>query len=92
MKKNELAKYAGTRFYNLSSRMGGMFLDIHCLTVYQVTERGTCKYIAEVMGCVANKAQYEDLRILTDKCGYHAGRPTAKNLTVEFLERQRGIR
>ena len=75
MTKKELSAYAGKRFWNLSQRMGGKYKTIHCLTVYEITDRGTCKYIAEVLGCTANKRKY------------HIGRPCAENLTAEELER-----
>lgn len=88
MTKAELAKYAGIRFYNLSTRPGGMYATIHCLTLYEVTERGTCKYLCELIHCVANKAQYEHMRWYVGDCGYHYGRPTAENLTAEFLDKQ----
>ena len=89
MTKVELSKYAGTRFYNLSTRPGGQFRTIHCLTVYEVTENGTCKYSHEVLGCVANKAQWQLLKTMTEGVGYHIYRPTAENLTAEFLEANR---
>lgn len=85
MTKQELSKYAGTRFYNLSTRMGAKRGTIYCLTVYEVTERGTCRYISEVMGLIANKAQWEVMRNFTGN-HYHDGRPTAKTLTKEFLD------
>ena len=88
MTKKELANYAGIRFYNLSRRMGGQYRDINCLTVYEVTERGTCKYIYEAMSCVANKAQISYMKELTGSI-YHVGGPCADNLTVEFLEKNR---
>lgn len=86
MTKKELSAYAGKRFWNLSQRMGGKYKTIHCLTVYEITDRGTCKYIAEVLGCIANKRQYELLEDITDR-KYHIGRPCAENLTAEELER-----
>lgn len=86
MTKEELAKYAGLTFYNLSRRPGGKYRDINCLVEYRVTERGTCEYIREVLSCVANKKQYEMLNYVTNGV-YHVGRPTANTLTIEFLDK-----
>ena len=88
MTREELKAYAGTRFYNLSARMGGMFKTIYCLTEYEVTPVGTCRYRGEVMPCIANKYQYDILRDLTVGVGYHAGRPCAANLTHDFMRAQ----
>lgn len=85
MTKKELSAYAGKRFYNLSTRMGGEYRDIHCLTVYEITERGTCKYIGEILGCVANKAQYQTLEEITGG-HYHVGRPCAECLNKTQVE------
>lgn len=89
MTKKELAQYAGVQFYNLSTRMGGKFKTIYCLTVYEVTDKGTCKFVSEAMSCVANQSQWAWCRELTKGCGFHKYRPTAENLTAEFLERNR---
>ena len=85
MTKQELSKYAGTTFYNLSRRPGGKFRDIDCLTIYEITERGTCRYLGETMGCVANKAEKAIMERRTDGV-YHVGRPSAEVLTKEFVE------
>ncbi|MDY6862964.1 MAG: hypothetical protein SV062_08245 [Thermodesulfobacteriota bacterium] len=86
MEKKELKKYAGGEFYVLSTRMGGMFTTIHCLTLYKITERGTCRYQDEIMPCVANKAQYEILQTLT-KGNYFCGRPHAGVLTERKVKK-----
>ena len=86
MTKKELSAYAGKRSWNLSQRMGGRFTTIYCLTVYEITDHGTCKYITEVLGCIANKRQYDLLENITGG-KYHIGRPCAENLTPEELER-----
>lgn len=85
MTKQELSKYSGTTFYNLSKRMGGKFRDIDCLTVYVITRQGTCRYVCEIMGCVANKLQKSFMERWTDGV-YHVGRPSAKVLTKDFVE------
>ena len=84
MTKTELSKYDGGEFYALVSRMGGKFTDIYCLTRYAITSKGTCRYITEVINCVANKAQYQYMRTYTNG-NYAIGRPSAKNLTKEIL-------
>ena len=62
MTKEELAKYAGIKFYNLSTRMGGMYgKTLCCLTVYEVTKNGTCRYCEEIIHCIGNKASWEFL-------------------------------
>lgn len=86
MTKQQLAEYAGVRFYNLSSRPGGIGRDIHCLTVYEITENGTCKYLGEIVHCVANKKQWEYMYELTGGV-YHSGRPHADVLTVEIMDK-----
>ena len=87
MTKNELAKFAGTKFYNLSTRPGGKWKTIYCLTIYTVTASGTCKYQKEIDGCIANKKQYAALQTITGG-NYHTGRPSAATLTKDFLTRQ----
>ena len=91
MKKDELAKYAGVEFWNMSRRMGAVRGTIYCLTKYEVTERGTCRYLGEWMGCVANKYQYEEMEELTHGL-YHWGRPSAKTLSAKFLEKVKTAR
>jgi len=84
MTKTELAKYAGEQIYALCTRPGGKFTDIHCLTVYRITERGTLNHVCEVMGCVANKAQYSEIFKLTN--GYYVmGRPTAAKISKGII-------
>jgi len=85
MTKKELSKYAGERIFALCSRMGGKFKDIHCLTVYEITKRGTLHYCYEAMSCVANKGQYEDM--MTTTGGYYVeGRPTAEKISRHEIE------
>ncbi len=86
MTKAELSKYSGNTFYSLNSRMGGKFTDIHCLTVYSITDRGTCKYEGEIIRCVANKAQIAAMELHTNG-NYHEGRPSAKTLTIGSVEK-----
>ncbi len=89
MTKKELSIYAGVRFYNLSTRPGAKRGTIYCLTIYEVTKKGTCKYEGEVLSCVANKRQVEEMQRVT-KGIYHSGRPSAAVLTEEFLKRAAG--
>lgn len=85
MTKRELAAYAGTRFYNLSTRPGAKRGTLYCLTVYEVQPNGTCKYQYEtLLHCIANKRSYELLEQWTNGI-YHKGRPTAANITHEFM-------
>ena len=86
MTKEELKKYAGLKFYNLSQRSGGMWATIHYLVEYEVTERGTCRCGDAIFPIIANKAQYEMLETFTGGL-YHSGRPTAETLTEEFLDK-----
>lgn len=87
MTKKELKAYAGKVFYNLSTRPGSAKLgvEINCLTMYQITSKGTCHYVMEVLPLVANKAQYEAMNDLTDGC-FHIGRPSAKTLEKWFVD------
>lgn len=87
MTKQELAKYAGRRFSTLSTRMGGKFDTIYCATTYEITPRGTCKYVGEWMSCVANKWQRHWFREITGG-RYHFGRPYAEDFaSAEELEK-----
>lgn len=89
MTKKELSAYAGIRFYNLSTRPGAKRGTIYCLTVYEVTKNGTCRYEREVLSCVANKRQFAEMQRIT-KGIYHSGRPSAAVLTEEFLKKAAG--
>lgn len=89
MTKKELSAYAGIRFYNLSTRPGAKRGTIYCLTIYEVTKNGTCKYKGEVLSCVANKRQFAEMQKIT-KGIYHSGRPSAAVLTEEFLKKAAG--
>lgn len=85
MTKQELAKYAGNQIYVLATRMGGKFKTIYCITVYEITKRGTFKYKFEAMSCVANKEQTETAnRFYPNRFN---GRPSAEKMTVEEIER-----
>lgn len=84
MTKKELSAYAGKRFYNLSQRAGGVF--DYCLTVYEITPRGTCKYINKELGRVVNDRHWNKLEEITGG-KYHYGRPSAAVLTVRELEK-----
>lgn len=86
MTKEELKKYAGLKFYNLSQRSGGMYSTIYYLVEYEVTERGTCKCGNVIFPIVANKAQYAMLAAFTGGL-YHSGRPTAETLSADFLKK-----
>lgn len=79
MTKKELSKYAGRQVWALCTRMGGKFATIYCLTAYEITERGTLRYIGEHMSCVANKAQYAAMESFTGG-NYVVGRPTAARI------------
>ena len=84
MTKQELSKYAGRQVFARVARMGGKFKDIEALTVYEVTERGTLRYISEEIHCIANKAQIACLEDMTSG-KYINGRPTAGKITREFM-------
>lgn len=86
MTKKELSTYAGTRFYNLSQRPGAVHGTIYCLTVYEVTANGTCRYCFEAMSCVANKFQFAEMEKQTNGI-YHSGRPSASTLTADFFKK-----
>lgn len=91
MTKRELAAYAGTRFYNLSTRPGAKRGTLYCLTVYEVQPNGTCKYQYETeLHCIANKRSWQALQDFTAGI-YHKGRPTAANLTQEFMSSALGF-
>lgn len=90
MTKKELSIYAGKRFYNLSQRPGAKRGTIYCLTVYEITANGTCKYIREEMSCVANKQQWAAMEKTTNGV-YHSGRPTAKTLTADFMKKTKNV-
>ena len=85
MTKQELARHAGGELYALCTRPGGMFKDIYCLTRYRVTERGTLKYVREVLSCVANRRQCELLDSLTGG-NYVEGRPTAERISAAEID------
>lgn len=89
MTKFELAKYAGTRFYALTQRMGAKRGKIYHLTVYEVTDKGGCKYCYTVLGhsIVANRAQWAMLQDYTGG-NYWSGRPVAADLTMDFMAAQ----
>ena len=79
MTKAECAKYAGGIVYAMVKRMGGIGRDIHCITEYSITERGTLRYQREVMNCVANKRQHALAGERFPVCV--CGRPTAETIT-----------
>lgn len=86
MTKKELSNYAGVMFYNLSTRAGAKRGTLYRLTVYRVTERGTCKFHARTtLMCIANKASWKKLEEVTGGL-YHHGRPYASNLDKDFME------
>lgn len=86
MTKKELSNYAGVMFYNLSTRAGAKRGTLYRLTVYRVTERGTCKFHAcTSLMCIANKVSWKKLGEVTGGL-YHHGRPKASNLDKDFME------
>ena len=84
MTKKELSAYAGRKVYARVTRMGGKFANIESLTVYEITERGTLRYISEEINCIANKAQIACLENLTGG-KYINGRPTAAKIPHDFF-------
>ena len=85
MTKKELSNYAGVSFYNLSTRPGAKRGTLYCLTVYRVQSNGACKYQYEAeLHCIANKRSWQALQDITGGI-YHVGRPTAANLSHEFM-------
>lgn len=68
-------KYAGKCCYALVTRGGG-YRTIHKLVTYRVEPSGAMLHHSDVLGCVANKAQYEWLDEITAGHGYYDGRPS----------------
>jgi hypothetical protein len=76
----------GQLIYALVARMGGKYRDISCLTSYEVTPRGTLRYVTECMPCVANKAQYVAMHRVTAEDGFVRGRPTMAKLLAAIAD------
>ena len=84
MTKQELAQYAGNQVYAQVRRMGGCHRDIDCITVYEITERGTLRYVSEVYSCVANKRQRAAVDALYPNRVF--GRPVAEIISRDQIE------